>query len=227
MRGSKRNLISTILSVVLLGGAVLIYMITGLFNLIKMSGIIPFKEAGLFMESGQYVEKTFDYVSGPSIWVSHSLNGVIPIGKEYYYEAVDEEEKVIYIVRAGKSLAYRSEVINGEPLTIKGKVRTTETDTSRALLDTVEAYEANGYSRSSGLNNVNLIFIDNTVTFQSLLRIFGGILIIAGGLFFVLNPNVRNKPVNSYTGVEKFFATIAVLPILIGLFIFLYTISFI
>ncbi len=41
--------------------------------------------------------------AGSAITVEHSINGIIPTGKEYYYYGFDLENENVYVIRAGKN----------------------------------------------------------------------------------------------------------------------------
>lgn len=56
----KKKIVSTILSIIIIGGGLLAYVISAFLNIIHITGIIPLKEAGRVLNKGEYVEIEVD-----------------------------------------------------------------------------------------------------------------------------------------------------------------------
>ena len=213
----KNNIITSILSFIIIGGGILAYVISAFLNIIHITGIIPLKEAGRILNKGEFVEIEIDDID----YIGRIKNsyGFIPTGNEYYYAATDLENNAVYMVRASKNLGNKE-----TPFIIKGKVRSVDSSVSRSFGDNVDAKTSEGYYKSY---QDKLLMIDTTVLFQSILCLVAAFCLILGIVLLIANPATRNKPVNQLTGPEKILPTIGILIIMAGLLTALYTTSFI
>ena len=213
----KKKIVSTILSIILIGGGLLAYVINAFLNIIHYTGIIPLKDAERIVNKGEYVQIEIDDIS----YIGEVTNtyGFIPTGKEYYYAATDNENNAVYFVRASKSLKSKN-----TPVLIKGKVRSVDTTVSRTFGDSVDAKTYEGFYKSY---TDQYLMIDCTVGFQAVLCIIAALCIILGIVAMIANPSIRNKPVNELTGPEKAFPVIGIIIIMVGLVVALYTTTFI
>ncbi|MBP5529178.1 MAG: hypothetical protein J6X80_03920 [Lachnospiraceae bacterium] len=213
----KKKLVSTILSIIIIGCGILAYIINAFLNIIHITGIIPLKDAGTLLNKGEYVEVEVDDIE----YIGNVTNsyGFIPTGKEYYYAATDKENNAVYFVRASKN--FRSQ---NTPVVIKGKVRSVDSNVSRAFGDSVDAKTYEGYNKSY---SDKYLMIDCTVGFQSIVCFIAAFCILLGVVLLVANPAARNKQINELKGIEKAIPSIGILIILVGLVLALYTTTFI
>lgn len=213
----KKKIVSTILSIIIIGGGLLAYVINAFLNIIHITGIIPLKEAGRVLNKGEYVEIEVDDIE----FIGNVTNsyGFIPTGKEYYYVATDKENNAAYFLRASKNLKYKD-----TPVIIKGKVRSVDSSVSRSFGDSVDAKTNEGYYKSY---QGQYLMIDCTVLIQDIICIVAALCMVLGIVLLIANPATRNKPVNQLTGPEKALPTIGILIIMAGLVLALYTTTFI
>ena len=213
----KKKIVSTILSVILIGGGLLVYFINAFLNIIHYTGIIPLKDAERIVNKGEYVQIEIDDIT----YIGEVTNtyGFIPTGKEYYYAATDNENNAVYFVRASKSLKSKN-----TPVLIKGKVRSVDTTVSRTFGDSVDAKTYEGFYKSY---TNQYLMIDCTIGFQSVLCIVATFCILLGIVLMIANPATRNKQVSELTGPEKIFPAIGIIIIMVGLVLALYTTTFI
>lgn len=213
----KKKIVSTILSVILIGGGLLVYFINAFLNIIHYTGIIPLKDAERIVNKGEYVQIEIDDIT----YIGEVTNtyGFIPTGKEYYYAATDNENNAVYFVRASKSLKSKN-----TPVLIKGKVRSVDTTVSRTFGDSVDAKTYEGFYKSY---TDQYLMIDCTIGFQSVLCIVATFCILLGIVLMIANPSIVNTPVNQLTGPQKAIPAIGIIIIMVGLVLALYTTTFI
>ena len=221
MKTTKDKITSAVCVIILLL-AVLAYFLSGVVGLVRLSGIFPLQTVeGNFtvLNKGKYVQKDFDCMYGPVMYVTHTVNGV-PVGKEHYYCAYDGE--VYYYVRAPKFLTKLGRVNTETPIRIKGKIRTADTEARRIMIEIDEDLAKDGYT--PGFEGDHY-YLDNTLPTQSILRIISTLLMIGGVLAICISP-VSRKPVNTFTGLDKFYVFGSVIIALGGLALCGYTITF-
>ena len=211
----KKNLVSGIISGIIIGAGILAYLISAIINLVHISGLVPLKEVNGLINKGEFVQAELTDVK----FIGNVTNsyGFIPTGKEYYYIAVDDKTDTAYFIRASKNLKYKE-----GPVTVKGKVRTADTVVERSFGDRMDEYAGEGYKKAYVSK---ALFIDNTIAFQSILRIITTVFIVGGIAVLILNPSMR-KPANTLTRVEKALLALGIVPILAGLLLAAYTTTF-
>ena len=92
-----------------------------------------------------YVEAEID-MAGGNLTVEHSINGLIPIGNEYYYIGVNSEEGSIYIIRAdGKAIGGR--------YTLKAKKRKLDYKVEREYSDSFSDMDMTGFQLVTGTSS--------------------------------------------------------------------------
>ena len=148
-------------------------MVFNLLGLIKSSGIIPVKELKGLLNKGEYVEAYADDIYGPVYTVNHTLNGLIPIGTEYYYEILDAQTGYVYFVRASKSFAKKAD--KGYAVAVRGKVRTMDSESFKYFDSENSSIIESGYK--SGYEG-KILYIDNFVFFNSILGVIASLLIL-------------------------------------------------
>ena len=223
MKTTKDKITGTVCVIILLA-AILAYFLSGVVGLVRLSGLLPLRTVeGNFtvLNKGKYVQKEFDCMYGPVMYVSHTVNGV-PVGKEHYYCAYDTDTGVYYFVRAPKFLSKLGKVNSETPIHIKGKIKTADTEARRVMIEIDEELTADGYI--PGFEGDHY-YLDNTLFTQSILRIISTILMIGGVLAICISP-VSRKPANTFTGLDKFYVFGSVIISLGGLALCGYTITF-
>lgn len=216
----KDNKIPGIISLIFIGGLFMTYLVFNILGLFKSSGIIPLKELEGHIHKGEYVEAYADEITGPVYTVSHTLNGLIPIGTEYYYEIIDKRTGYAYIVRASKSFDRKADA--GSVVSVKGKVRSMDRDYTDYFIKETDGLSACGY-RSGYAGEV--LYIDNYVFFNSLLGVIGVLFTCVPIALLIITPTAR-KPVNTFSAFDKVFVAADIIAIFAGLFIIGYTITF-
>ena len=222
---SAKDRITGIISIIIVLIAIFAYFVSGVVGLVRLSGLLPLETVeGNFsvLNKGKYVQKDFDCMYGPVMYVSHTVNG-IPVGKEQYYCAYDNAGGAYYYVRAPKFLSGLGKVNTETPINIKGKIRTADAEARRLMIEIDEEFANEGYY-VPGFEGDHY-YLDNSLVTQSILRIVSTILMIGGILPICLSP-VSKKPVNTFSGLDKLFLFGSIFIALAGLALCGYTITF-
>lgn len=103
-----------------------------------------------------YVEAEID-MAGGNLTVEHSINGLIPIGNEYYYIGVNSEEGSIYIVRATKKWLDQNFDADGKAIggsyTLKAKKRKLDYKVEREYSDSFSDMDMTGFQLVTGTSS--------------------------------------------------------------------------
>ena len=212
---NKKKAVSGILSGILIGAGILAYLISAIINLVHISGFVPLKKVDGILNKGEYVEAELNDVD--FIGTVTNTYGFIPTGKEYYYIAFDNKTNTAYFIRASRSFKYKEGTV-----TVKGKVRTADSIVKNSFGDRMDELKKDGYKKGYVSD---VLFIDNTIGFQSVLRIIATVLLAAGIALLIFSPATR-KPANTLTPVDKALLALEFIPIVIGLIVAMYTTTF-
>lgn len=129
------------------------------------------------------------YVSGKAVFssdcyltVSHSINYIIPTGKEYYYIVFNEDMTECMSYRGSKKFFenFDKDGFSKDGVEIKGKIRRTTTDNYRAIS------EINSNINQYGIQSYNIstsYYIDGKTDMLNIIAVILGALIL---LVFVL-----------------------------------------
>lgn len=192
-RGKKSKVSLVIVGI--LFAALFIYMlVTGIRDLAGM---------------GNTVEATID-AAGYGITIEHSINGLIPTGKEYYYVGVDTEKNSMYIIRAGKTwlednFNTESHLTEGTPAKISAVVKRVDYDVSREL--------SSRFSSAEGINFVTGTSQCYDVMYKvcAVKKLVTVALMAAAGVMFLL----AAKGVGKYAGITAVLILMAALVMMV------------
>ena len=131
----------------------------------------------------------------PLLEVEHSINGLIPIGTEYYYLGVNEDTSEAYIVHSSKGWLkdnftddYMTKT--GSAMTITGLAkRVTDFDTETELGNRISQMQ--GASFPLGIMSLELNY--KTTAILRLVLAIAAIILLIGGIYFVKNKGNVNK----------------------------------
>ena len=140
-------------------------------------------ETACTIEKGEWVTFRARYAEDSGYTVKHTLNGIIPFGKEYYYAVYSDELDCIVIIRAGKKWYEKNFTMNqaNDPdgCLISGYVRSTENGVERTFTN----------YRNNSQDYIDLpiklqgnLYVDTLATRYAIMQILIGIL----PLFFAI-----------------------------------------
>lgn len=217
----KRDSISGVISVIIVGLALIAYLVFSVINLARVSGIFGIREPEGLINKGEFVSVDANYINGPIYTVSHTMNGLIPMGTEYYYEIMDSENGTIYFVRASKSFEKyeRSDAV----IKVRGKVRKADSSMSSWMKETNDTYVEAGY-RTGFVGDP--VYIDNYVKTSSILSIVALLLVIVGVALIAFSSASR-KDVKTFVFKDHVIVGASVIIAIAGLVLMLYTTTFI
>lgn len=216
----KENSIFGTISLIIIVLLLLTDLVLSVVNFTRVSGIIPVREPKGFINKGEFVSVNANYVKGPVYTISHSMNGVIPMGTEFYYEIIDAETGTVYFVRASKR--FEKYENSDSIVNVKGKVRKADSDMSSWMIETNNAFAEAGYQ--TGFSGTP-VYIDNYVKTNSILSIIACICIIGGVGLLAFSPASRRSPA-TFSPLEKTLVSLFVIIILFGLGLMMYTVTF-
>ncbi|MCR4649244.1 MAG: hypothetical protein K5776_09220 [Lachnospiraceae bacterium] len=206
-----KNRITGLISIILITIGLLVSAGFAIRNLVNLSGLVrPLTRLEGKLTKGDYVEGELYVESEEFYYIKHTLNGLIPVGTEHYYIAIDENTDTVYYLRSGKN-TYK-EVSPDSPIKIKGKVYKADSSVHHDFKEIKEYFEAEGLSVGySG----EIIFIDTEIGKRSLINILGVVLLIGGFLAVFLSP-AGKKQINEINGFDKLLVFGGLLFIIVG-----------
>ena len=190
----RKDKVWTILGCLLLLAMFVLYLFTAvrdLFSLGNARTVDP--EVMDISEDGVSVEGDFYYLTdGPVFSMRHSINGLIPIGTEYYFLLYSNDLKRCIFVRASEDYAeefYEEvDIPNAEGLyygtQIKGRVRELDTKIVREVSSMINDLAAEGIEVIS--DGSDLLYVDLTTKFQAILRLITSIVLLVSIILIVI-----------------------------------------
>ncbi len=190
----RKDKVWTILGFLLLLAMFVLYLFTAvrdLFSLGNARTVDP--EIMDISEDGVSVEGDFYYLTdGPVFSMRHSINGLIPIGTEYYFLLYSNDLKRCIFVRASEDYAeefYEEvDIPNAEGLYygthIKGRIRELDTKIVREVSSMINDLAAEGIEVIS--DGSDLFYIDLTTKFQAILRLITSIVLLVSIILIVI-----------------------------------------
>ena len=190
----RKDKVWTILGFLILLAMFVLYLFTAvrdLFSLGNARTVDP--EVMDISEDGVSVEGDFYYLTdGPVFSMRHSINGLIPIGTEYYFLLYSNDLKRCIFVRASEDYAeefYEEvDIPNAEGLYygthIKGRVRELDTKIVREVSSMINDLAAEGIEVIS--DGSDLLYIDLTTKFQAILRLITSIVLLVSIILIVI-----------------------------------------
>lgn len=133
-------------------------------------------------------EATID-VAGELLIVENSVNGIIPIGKDYYYIGVDADEGSIYTIHAGKNWLEQNfdedGFAVGDGVTMKGLCkRASKYNVEKELADRVsQVASESGWT----LAIVPGYVIESNYVQDAVVKLIAGVLIFAIGIIIFVS----------------------------------------
>ena len=166
-----RKKASIIFLIIFLLAAVAYLLVTGIKDLTDQGGMY---EADIDMAANGMI-------------IEHSINGLIPTGKEYYYIGLDSEKGNIYLLRAGKhwfddNFSEATFTANAGSLKVTGRLKRVDYEVSKELSSRLSDFDSSEYSFVTGSSQCyNLIYKPDAVK-----KIICAVLIILTAVIFIL-----------------------------------------
>ena len=190
----RKGIVWTILGFLMLIGIFVLYLYTAVSDLVSLgnAGQIDSNLTEI-CEDGVSVEGDFYYLTdGPVFSMRHSINGLIPIGTEYYFLLYSNDLKRCIFVRASEDYAeefYEEvDIPNTEGLYygthIKGRVRELDTKIVREVSSMINDLAAEGIEVIS--DGSDLLYIDLTTKFHAILRLITSIVLLVSIILIVI-----------------------------------------
>lgn len=192
----RKGIVWTILGLLIIIGIFVLYLFTAIRDLVSLGNAVQIKDDLTdIREDGISVEGDFYYLTdGPVFSMKHTINGLIPIGTEYYFLLYSNDLKRCIYVRASEDFAeeFYDEVDkpNAEGryygAHIKGRVRELDTKITRESSELINDLKAEGIKMVS--DGSDILYIDLTTKFQAFLRLITSIgLLISIVLMVILS----------------------------------------
>ena len=234
----RKGTVWTILGFLMLIGIFVLYLFTAARDLVSLGNSIQIKDDLTdIREDGISVEGDFYYLTdGPVFSMKHTINGLIPIGTEYYFLLYSNDLSRCIFVRASEDYAeeFYEEVNtpNAEGkyygAHIKGRVRELDSQIKRESSDMINDLNDEGIKVVS--DGSDILYIDLTTKFQAVLRLITSIvLLISIVLIVILAKNKGDVELDDSEslGSYKPVGIIAVVLLLVCIISMIYSCNFI
>lgn len=217
-----------VLSIVLLGLG-LLGLISGFFG--RASDTLDINEAFDYgVGKGNSYEGEIKYCSQCVCEYSHRLYYIIPLGTEYYYVAVSDDESNAVVVRADKKFGDNFDEDTGEAFStvhVKGRVDSMPSDVKSHFKE-IET------ELNFGTPNFDRYYIDLIGDSVSIFRIISGIGLLVSDIFITLffikiKSKIKEGAVleyKDYSKSEKIFGIIGVIILIPSMLLFAYSLLF-
>lgn len=215
-----KNKFAGIVSIILIGLALIFSVALASRNIIFLSGIIPIDNIEGTLTKGEYVQGDLRLDDSPFLRLDHSIN-LIPAGKELFYLAYDEKTNTVYYIRGNKALGKKAK--ENEVLHIKGKVYKANSDSRNNLSEYSSKVIEEGFN--IGYKG-DVLFIDTNAFSRSVFNVLGIVFIFAGLLVMTLTP-LASKPVNTFVFIDHVIVFASLALILIGCGILLHITNYV
>lgn len=190
--------ITGILVVLIFAGGGIYLLLSGIYGLCFAAHRPVAEVFGLVEENNIYEGEAVYYAMGTWCTMSHTVNGIIPTGKEYYYLVFSEDKSSVISVRAGKRWAdaFPSGTYNG--VLIKGQAKRLDYQERNRLMEIVDSAP---YYLADSTVNIEY-YVDLLSGRLNIMRIFSGAGLLFVCLYFYL---LGEKPKDEWkdTGIFK------------------------
>lgn len=169
---------AVIITLLMFGGWTLWSLISGIIGLSKSE----FADVSLHMEKGKLCEVEVDYATRVYT-IEHTVNGLIPTGKEYYYLAGTEDSEIPLLIKQKSSWYDRNFDEDGvaySTVTVVGEVKRFDSD-SGSELRTVKSKLA-----ELGVEISTDKYISGNYKTPYILRLVSALLMLAASAGFVV-----------------------------------------
>ena len=190
----RKGTVWTILGFLMLIGIFVLYLFTAVRDLVSLGNAVQIKDDLTdIREDGISVEGDFYYLTdGPVFSMKHTINGLIPIGTEYYFLLYSNDLTRCIFVRASEDYAeeFYEEVNtpNAEGkyygAHIKGRVRELDSQIKRESSDMINDLNAEGIKLVS--DGSDILYIDLTTKFQAIFRLVTSIVLLISIILIVI-----------------------------------------
>ena len=190
----RKDIVWSILGFLILVAIFVLYLVTAIRDLISLGNAKPIEsDLTEIREDGVSVEGDFYYLTdGPIFSMKHSINGLIPIGTEYYFLLYSNDLTRCIYVRASEDYAddFYNEVNmpNSEGkyygAHVKGRVRELDTKIVRESSEMINDLIAEGIDVISDGND--FLYIDLTTKFQAILRLITSVVLLVSIILIVI-----------------------------------------
>lgn len=159
------------------------------------------------IESGYFYEGNVEYGSQKAYSVEHTYNG-IPTGKDYYFYIFSEDATKGIIVKADEdfeTLFDRKTFEAKEVVTVKGKIRTSDSDLKTNVRQDSSSFKLNGISIETDY------YLDLTNGKVSVKRIIAAFIVFASmALFIVARVKKENEVVEKVCHIIAYIGLVVV-----------------
>ena len=173
----RKGIVWTILGFLMLIGIFVLYLFTAVRDLVSLGNAIQIKDdLTAIREDGISVEGDFYYLTeGPVFSMKHTINGLIPIGTEYYFLLYSNDlTRCIFVHAEGKYYGAH----------VKGRVRELDTQIEREVSDMIDNLAAEGIEVIS--DGSDLLYIDLTTKVQAIIRLITSIVLLVSIILIVI-----------------------------------------
>lgn len=202
----KNKFLSVVLCIILVAAFIGVFFVTSILDLTNTKDVQT---------------ATIDRVE-PLMVLNHSINGIIPTGKDYYYVGIDESQGKIYALHVEKN--WRADYFDstgaaiGNGVSVKGlSKRPNDFEAEQGIAQKISmianAEAGNGYVLALEPYKV----IETNYVKDSLLKIIAGMLLLLVGVFMSI---IKKRDIDLPAGVIRAL----IVPFLIILFFALWTI---
>ncbi|MCR5206531.1 MAG: hypothetical protein K6E47_16000 [Lachnospiraceae bacterium] len=231
----KKSKVWTVIGIIMLVGFIGFYIFRTVFDLISLGNAVEVDSYNLNVINGKSITGYFFDAEGsdyenPLISMKHTINGLIPIGTEHYFLIYNDSETKALYVRADEDFLidfYKeldASTTNGVPKGVKltGRIRELDSDMKHELYDFNYALADYGINVITDGNEV--LYLDLTTKFQSILRILVALSLTIAVVSFLIVAKRNTYPNNQ--GLNNILGVLAVIFLVAGLCGMIYTLTF-
>lgn len=199
-----KNKILAGIAVTLLSGLFLVCIFIGSRNLLRRRDMKKLNAAtAVTYQKGEWVTFRVRLAEMDPYHIEHLLNGVLPIGNEYYYRVYSDDLGSMMIIRAGKDWYDRNftdyQSNNPDGVLVTGYVRSLESEVSQSM----ESYR-NSLRQKAGLPVLlqSKLYVDCLAIKVSVMELIIGIFPILCGILVLISAKTElfSHPADSRTG---------------------------
>ena len=213
---------TSIASIIIVAAMALTYVLSGVIYIVRAftaSSIDTYMEAP--EKKGKFVSTDVYYCDGPIYYMTHTVNG-IPVAKQYFYVVYDYQDRAILL--CGNKNFYKKfndEGFSQNGVKIRGKAKKIDSDMRKDMTDIknqiAEIYDVTAFGSD------DILYIDNTGVFESLLRIISMAMIAIPIVVMILTGG--NAQLKDLQGSKKAIGTVCIIIMLGGLAIAMHSVS--
>jgi hypothetical protein len=227
----SKSRIGAFIGIGILIGFVIYYIVMTVIDLASLGSAEKADPKTLNIVNGQSVTgyfKNFEGAKddGPIFTMEHSINGLIPTGKEYFFILYDESYTKALYVRADKDFIKNSKEKlaenNGAGVELTGRIRELRSKIKFELNDI--NYQLSQYNIDVISDGNEILYLDLTTKTQCVLRIITIVLLAGAAVIIGMFSKKKLFPENE--ALNKAFGIAAVVMLIAGIVGMIYTMTF-